>query len=82
MVRLVGPCSLLQLLHEDLSAPILDDCRHLQDFGKVIIEHCFRETNMIAQELASYGRGNPPTVWSDALPTFILNALANDVSLI
>ena len=66
-----------------VASPILDDCRSLlQDFGKVIIKHCFRETNMVAHELASYGRGNPPTMWSDALPTFILNALANDVSLI
>ena len=66
-----------------VAAPILDDCRSLlQDFGKVTIEHCFKETNMVAHDLASYGRGNPPTVWSDTPHSFILNALANDVSLI
>lgn len=66
-----------------VAAPILDDCRSLlQDFGKVTIEHCFRETNMVAHFLASYGRSNPSTVWLDTPPSFILNALANDVSFI
>ena len=66
-----------------VAAPILEDFRKLSaDFGKVIIEHCSRESNMVAHELASYGRGNPPTVWSDTPPSFILNALANDVSLL
>ena len=66
-----------------VAAPILEDFRKLSaDFGKVIIEHCSRESNMVAHELASYGRGNPPTVWSDTPPSFILNALANGVSLL
>lgn len=65
-----------------VAAPILDDCRILlKEFGKVYINFCNRESNCVAHELASFGRCNPPTVWSDTPPSFLLKFLADDVSI-
>lgn len=66
-----------------VAAPILNACRSLlKEFGKVIIEHCIRKTNMVAHELASFRACNPPAVWSDTPSNFIHKLLADDVSLI
>ena len=38
-----------------VAAPILEDCRNLlADFGNVVLEHCSRESNMVAHELARW----------------------------
>ena len=40
--------------HSMVAAPVLDDCRELlREFGKVTIEHCNRESNVVAHELAN-----------------------------
>src|SRR4051812_13762935 len=53
-----------------VAAPILNECRSLlKDFGKVYIEHCNRESNTVAHELASFERNNPPSVWLDTPPS-------------
>ena len=66
-----------------VSAPVLDDCRNiLGDFGKVTIEHCFRESNVVAHELAKWGCANDPHVWADAPPNFLVKFLADDVTVI
>ena len=63
--------------------PILDDCRDLaQDFGKVTLQLCSRESNYVAHELAKFGRDNPPTLWCDVPPDFILPMLVNDVMMV
>ena len=62
---------------------ILEECRNLfRDFGKVRIEHCNRESNMVAHLLAQQGRVDPPSLWKDSPPGFIMNSLADDVSVI
>ena len=64
-------------------APILEECMTLlQDFGKVSIEHCNRESNAVAHELARWGSVNNPSVWVDAPPNFIINLLVDDVAVI
>ena len=69
--------------HSMVAAPILDECRSLlQEFGKVLIEHCNRESNMVAHVLAQRGRVDPPFVWSDAPPDFISTFLVDDVTFI
>ena len=66
-----------------ISAPILDECRSLlSDFGKVSLEHCNRESNVVAHELAEWGRVNTPSLWVDVPPVTIAKFLADDVSII
>ena len=66
-----------------VAAPILEECRNLfGDFGKVRIEHCNRESNMVAHLLAQQGRVDPPALWKDSPPGFIMNSLADDVNVI
>ena len=65
-----------------IAAPILDDCRLLfLNFGKVILEHCNRESNMVAHVLAQNGRVDPLNLWLDSPPAFISVLLADDVSM-
>jgi ribonuclease HI len=66
------------------SAAIYDDCTTLwSGFGKVSIEHCNREANQVAHELArvSFTSGNSCT-WVDEPPRFILSKLVNDVTVL
>jgi ribonuclease HI len=66
-----------------VAGPVLEDCRSLlRDFGKVSIEHCNRESNVVAHELARWGSVNNPSVWRDTPPSFILKFLLDDVSVI
>ena len=59
--------------HSMVAAPILQDCRvMLREFGKVVVEHCIRESNMVAHELAHYGSANNPTLWVETLSVFLL----------
>lgn len=52
--------------HTMVAAPVLENCRNtLKEFGKVTIEHCNRESNVVSHELATWGRLNPPSVWVD-----------------
>ena len=69
--------------HSMVAAPILDDCRELlRGFGKVLVEHCNRESNLVAHSLARQGRVDPPSVWLDSPPGFISSLLANDVTTV
>ena len=69
--------------HSMTAARVLDDCRSiLCDFGKVTIEHCFRESNVVAHELAKWGCVNDPSVWAEAPPSFLVKFLADDVTVI
>ena len=69
--------------HSMMAAPILADCRELlRDFGKAMIEHCNRDSNVVAQELARWGSSNNPHLWVEVPPDFILRPLALDVILV
>ncbi|KAI5006664.1 hypothetical protein ZWY2020_033907 [Hordeum vulgare] len=60
-----------------------DDCIDiLKHLGKVILEHCNRESNITAHELADYGRANNPSMWVEAPPDFIAKFLARNVFVI
>ncbi|XBH96612.1 hypothetical protein VPH35_086967 [Triticum aestivum] len=68
--------------HSTIAAPILEDYRLLLlDFRKVILEHCNRESNMIAHVLAQNGRVDPSNLWLDSPPTFMLKFLTDGVSV-
>lgn len=66
-----------------IAAPIIDECRTLlNDFGKALIEYCNRESNLVAHALAHNGSVDPPNLWLDSPPGFILELLADDVSVV
>ena len=66
-----------------MAGPILEECRLLiVNFGKVVIEHCNRESNMVAHVLAQNGSVDPPNLWLDSPPGFISNYLADDISVV
>jgi ribonuclease HI len=66
------------------SAAIYDDCSILwSDFGIVSIEHCNREANQVAHELARVSfTSSSSCTWVDEPPRFILSKLVNDVTVL
>jgi hypothetical protein len=66
------------------SAAIYDECIILgSGFCDVSIEHCNREANQVAHELAKVSfRSGSSCTWVDEPPRFILSKLASDVTVI
>jgi ribonuclease HI len=63
------------------AAAIYDDCVYLcREFVDVIFEHCPREANNAAHVLAREAVVNPH-VWVDDPPDFLVDVIANDVSV-
>ena len=53
-----------------------------RDFPLAIIEHCDREANQVAHELARQALEEKVScIWVDSQPTFITALLANDVTI-
>lgn len=51
-----------------LAAAIVEDCYQLStDFVKIVFEHCPREANCVAHELAKLAKFSPPSVCTDAM---------------
>lgn len=46
-----------------------------------MVHLCSRESNETANALAKYGRDNPPTLWCDVPPDFLVPFLVNDVTV-
>lgn len=64
------------------SAAILDDCFHMaRDFTYIQYDHCHRESNVVADELARLCI-SPPNSWFDVAPDDINQLLVNDTILI
>jgi hypothetical protein len=66
------------------SAVIYDDCNVLwSGFDNVNMEHCNREANQVAHEVAKNSFiSNNSCILFDEPPTFLLSKLANDVILL
>ena len=66
------------------AAPIFDECQVLRsDFVSCAIEYCNRETNEVAHLLARTSLAEKAScTWADEPPSFIVAALADDVSLV
>ena len=67
-----------------ISAPIYEQCNLLWlDFAAISCEHCNREANVVAHELAREAMKSKLSCnWIDEPPRLILGALVNDVSMI
>ena len=63
---------------------IIAECKNLMlDYEKISFNHCFREANMVADEIAKYSFSNRASVvWEDETPAFISHLLVNDMSII
>ena len=67
-----------------LTQPIVDDCRNmLQVFQEYHMQHCFRETNKVADLLAKLGRGQSEPFISYVTPPFVvMEALSFDCNAV
>jgi len=65
------------------SAAIYEECVQLwQEFTSISIEHCNREINKVAHEIARVAfQSKLSCNWVDEPPSFILASLVNDVML-
>jgi hypothetical protein len=63
---------------------IFDDCRMLSvGYRKIQFEHCNREANQVAHELARYSFINHvDEFWDNDPPSFIIPAMVHDVTII
>ena len=62
---------------------IYEDCTTLcRNFTEVSFFHCPREATMATHVLARHSEGSLSIVWQDEPPDFLVNVLADDVSLI
>ena len=65
-----------------LVAAIYEDCIFLvHNFSSILFVHCPRESNDVAHVLASKAEGDLSVIWQSDSPDFIVDVLANDVSL-
>jgi hypothetical protein len=66
------------------AAAIYDDCKIIwSGFGKVDVEHCHREANQMAHELARDSfESSDSCILVDEPPSFIISKLANDVTVL
>ncbi|XBJ20397.1 hypothetical protein VPH35_011235 [Triticum aestivum] len=66
-----------------LTAAIFDDCYHMvHDLSQIHYEHCHREGNSVAHELARIARFSPPGTWFNEAPNAISPMLVNYATLI
>jgi len=65
------------------AAPIYDDCYNMwRDFVDVSIEHCHRDANRVAHEIARRCFiSRQSCIWVDEPPSFLLEYLMNDVTI-
>ncbi|KAM3318684.1 hypothetical protein ACQJBY_036072 [Aegilops geniculata] len=65
------------------AAAIIDDCYHMShDLVIAQFEHCHREANSVAHELARLARFSPPSTWFDEAPSALLPLIVKDSLLV
>ena len=61
------------------AAALIDDCYHMTCvLGQVRFEHCHRESNSVAHELARLARSSPPSTWFDEAPSALVPLIVKD----
>uniref|UniRef100_A0ACD5WS59 Uncharacterized protein n=1 Tax=Avena sativa TaxID=4498 RepID=A0ACD5WS59_AVESA len=63
---------------------IFDDCRNLSTgYREILFEHCKREANKVAHELARHSFINHvDEFWDNDPPSFIMPTMVNDVTVL
>jgi len=66
------------------AAPIFEECYDIwMDFPSAMIEHCDREANKVAHELAQQAFVSKAIcIWVDSTPSFIFPILSKDVTIL
>ncbi|KAM3210333.1 hypothetical protein ACQJBY_064372 [Aegilops geniculata] len=66
-----------------VTSSIIDDCYFMSlGFSHVIYDHCNREHNRVAHELARLARFSSPSVWMDNAPDEVIPLLVTDATLL
>mgnify|MGYP005825770635 CR=1 FL=1 len=52
------------------------------DLNHVIYEHCNRENNMVAHELARIASFSPPSIWLESPPVEVIPLIISDTTLV
>ena len=61
-----------------VASAIFDDCYFMSlDFNHAIYEHCNRESNQVAHELARLAKFSPPGCWMDTAPSAVIPFLVS-----
>lgn len=64
-------------------AAVIDDCYHMsRDLVHARFEHCHREANSVAHELARLARFSPPSTWFDDAPSALIALIVKDSLLV
>ena len=75
--------ALSQGYSSSVASSIIDDCYFMSlGFSHVIYDHCNRERNRVAHELARLARFSSPSVWMDNAPNEVIPLLVNDATLL
>ncbi|KAF7100170.1 hypothetical protein CFC21_101709 [Triticum aestivum] len=75
--------ALSQGYSSSVASSIIDDCYFMSlGFSHVIYDHCNRERNRVAHELAKLARFSSPRVWMDNAPDEVIPLLVNDATLL
>ncbi|KAI5016861.1 hypothetical protein ZWY2020_037239 [Hordeum vulgare] len=66
-----------------VASSIIDDCFFMaSDFNHVVYNHCFRESNKVAHEMARLVKFTSPSCWLDSAPPEVLSLLVNDTTVL
>ena len=70
-------------ISSSIASAIFDDCYFMSlDFNQVIYEHCNRESNQVAHELARLAKFSPPGCWMDTAPSAVIPFLLSDAIIL
>jgi hypothetical protein len=65
------------------AAAIIHECKKLaKEFVIVTFQHCSKESNGAADELAIQANRSTPRHWSDESPSFLMPHLVNDLAIV
>ncbi|KAI4982825.1 hypothetical protein ZWY2020_023317 [Hordeum vulgare] len=75
--------SLIDGFSSSFASAVFEDCYFMSlDFTHVVYEHCNRERNLVAHELARIARFSTPNFWLESAPETVIPFIVNDVIIV
>ncbi|KAE8809090.1 hypothetical protein D1007_14534 [Hordeum vulgare] len=75
--------SLIDGFSSSFASAVFEDCYFMSlDFTRVVYEHCNRERNLVAHELARIARFSTPNFWLDSAPEAVIPFIVNDANIV
>ncbi|KAM3277865.1 hypothetical protein ACQJBY_045636 [Aegilops geniculata] len=66
-----------------VASAIFDDCYFMSlDFNHVVYDHCNREANQVAHEMARLAKKFTPGFWMDTAPSVVIPLIVNDATVL